>query len=898
MSEAPEVISVLHVDDEPGFAEMVSDFLEQEAKEIKVDTATSPSVGREKLTENDYSCIVSDYDMPGQNGIEFLETVREDHPCLPFILYTGKGSEEVASDAITAGATDYLQKESGTTQYNVLTNRIQNAVEQYRAQQRATNLDRIRNLVNEINQALVRAESRADVEAEICEIISDSDPYLFAWIGGVDPDTKRIEPRAAAGIEDRYLDTITVTADESPTGQGPGGTAIREGRIAISQNIDDDPEFEPWREEAIKRGYRAVAALPLKHEETLYGELVVYANRSYAFDDAERELLIELGDNIAHAFYSLETQSNLREQREFIDQALDTLNDTFYVVGTDGTLKRWNSELSEVTGYDDDEIADMQATDFFPSDEQATIAEAIDETLTTGGVTVESRFLTADGERIPYEFTGSRLTDIDGDLIGLIGIGRDITQRKERERRLETLLDNLPGMVYRCQNEQGWPMENVRGEVEELTGYLEEEIESKGAIFGDEIIHSDDREDVWNAVQNALETGTTFDLTYRIRTKQGDTKWVRERGQGVGSENGEVEALEGFITEITDEKENQQELEAANTVLRTIVENLPMGVLVEDANREVLMANDRLSAVLDLPVSADGLVGRDCRATAREVKDLFADPDEFLYKTEQRVEECDLVQNEEFELADGRIVKRDYIPYSLPDGNAILWLYRDVTARKQHENALHRQNERLEQFSSVVSHDLRNPLNVAQGRLELASEEHESDHLDDAANAVERSLSLIDDLLALAREGERVSEPESVDLGDIIRGCWQNVETNGAALTIEIHRTIRADESRLKQLFENLLRNAVEHSEGDVTVDVGELDAERGFYVADDGPGSPEDERERIFEAGYSTNEDGTGFGLKIVQEIADAHGWNINVTDSQFGGARFEVTSVEFTDC
>jgi PAS domain S-box-containing protein len=898
MSETPDVTSVLHVDDEPGFAEMVSDFLEREAAEIDVDTATSPSEGREKVSENDYSCIVSDYDMPGQNGIEFLETVREEHPQLPFILYTGKGTEEVASDAITAGATDYLQKESGTTQYNVLANRIQNAVEQYRAEQRVANLDRIRNLVNDVNQALVRAESQADVETEICEIISDSDPYLFAWIGSVDPDTKQIEPRAVAGIEDGYLDAITITANESPTGQGPGGTAIREDRITIAQNIDDDPEFEPWREEAIERGYRAVAAIPLKHKETLYGELIVYANRPHAFDDAEQALLVELGDDIAHAFYSLETRSNLREEQEFIDQSLDALNDVFYVGGMDGTLKRWNSEFAEVTGYTDDEIADMQAADFFPSDEQEKIAEAIDEALTAGAATVESCFLIADGERIPYEFTGSRLTDTDGNLIGLIGIGRDLTQRKERERQLETLIENLPGMVYRCRNRQGWPMEDVKGNVEELTGYPNEEIESRGAIFGEKVIHSDDRDDVWRAVQTPLKTGTAFDVTYRIRTKQGDTKWVRERGQGVGSENGRDEVLEGFVTEITDEKENKQELQAANTVLRTIVEALPMGVLVEDANREVLMTNDRLFEVFDLPVLSDGLVGRDCRAATREVKDQFVNPAEFIRKTEKQVKERELIKNEEFELADGRILERDCIPYSLPAGNAILWLYRDVTARKQHEKALQRQNGRLKEFNSVVSHDLRNPLNVAEGYLELAAEECDSDHIDDAANAVERSLSLIDDLLTLARQGERVSEVGTVKLDDVIRGCWQNVETHDATITIDIHRTISADERQLKQLFENLMRNAVEHSDGDVTVAVGELGAERGFFVADDGPGIADDDRERIFETGYSPNEDGIGFGLKIVQKVADAHGWSIDVTDGQSGGARFEVTGVEFTDC
>lgn len=196
--------------------------------------------------------------MSGETGIGFLRTIRERNPDLPFILFTGKGSEEIASDAISAGATDYLQKQIGSDQYTVLANQIENAVEQYRAKQRATDLDRIRALTSEINQALMRADSRSQAETRVCEIISDSDPYLLAWIGEVDEDTQEIRPRASAGVEDGYLDDITVTADETPTGRGPGGTAIRERRVAVSQNVSEDQEFKPWQAEAVARGYQAV----------------------------------------------------------------------------------------------------------------------------------------------------------------------------------------------------------------------------------------------------------------------------------------------------------------------------------------------------------------------------------------------------------------------------------------------------------------------------------------------------------------------------------------------------------------------------------------------------------------------------------------------------------------
>jgi DNA-binding NtrC family response regulator len=125
-----EEIRVLHVDDEPEFAELVASYLERSERRLSVETATSASEGFDRLADTRFDCVVSDYDMPGRSGIEFLEAVQDEHPDLPFILYTGKGSEDVASEAISAGVTDYLQKRPGPDQYTLLANRIRNAVEQ------------------------------------------------------------------------------------------------------------------------------------------------------------------------------------------------------------------------------------------------------------------------------------------------------------------------------------------------------------------------------------------------------------------------------------------------------------------------------------------------------------------------------------------------------------------------------------------------------------------------------------------------------------------------------------------------------------------------------------------------------------------------------------------------
>ena len=128
-----DTVKVLHVDDEPSVTELVADFLEREDDRIEVLSEANVGDALQRLEENHIDCIVSDYDMPGKTGIEFLEAVREHSPTLPFILFTGKGSEAVARDALRAGATDYLQKQSGTEQYDLLANRVRNAYESYRA---------------------------------------------------------------------------------------------------------------------------------------------------------------------------------------------------------------------------------------------------------------------------------------------------------------------------------------------------------------------------------------------------------------------------------------------------------------------------------------------------------------------------------------------------------------------------------------------------------------------------------------------------------------------------------------------------------------------------------------------------------------------------------------------
>ncbi|AGB14697.1 PAS domain S-box [Halovivax ruber XH-70] len=247
------------------------------------------------------------------------------------------------------------------------------------------------------------------------------------------------------------------------------------------------------------------------------------------------------------------------------------------------------------------------------------------------------------------------------------------------------------------------------------------------------------------------------------------------------------------------------------------------------------------------------------------------------------------------ETAEGlRDVRIDVVPLQLgehsPEGFAI---YTDITVQKRRERELREQNERLDRFASVLSHDLRNPLSVAAGYIEQARETDDLSLLEEAERGIDRSFDIVEDVLTLAREGGEVTETAPVDLPAVASDAWANVDTGAATLDLSTTATVEADRSRLRQLLENLVRNCVEHGtpDGDgqdLTITVA--DTPDGFAVVDDGCGfGDEVDLDRLFDSGYTTSHDGTGLGLSIVSEIAAGHGWSVSAEESEAGGARFD---------
>jgi signal transduction histidine kinase len=331
----------------------------------------------------------------------------------------------------------------------------------------------------------------------------------------------------------------------------------------------------------------------------------------------------------------------------------------------------------------------------------------------------------------------------------------------------------------------------------------------------------------------------------------------------------------------------------------TIFDNLNAGVLVVDAKETVVDVNAVATELLES--TPEDVLGQPASEALTEIPPLYDHYQSVAGTATGSQFELD-VRDETYQV--------ETTPLFGYHDQVVGWqfLLSDVTEQKHRQRELQRRNEQLDQFTSIVSHDLRSPLTVTKGHLGLVRDDLPDDNAETMERSLDRMESMIDDLLTMARAGQTVEEATPVSLAAVAGDALEHVRAPDTAFDFAVSDDVRvkADADRLLHVFENLFRNAQEHNERPVTIRVGTLEAtsdERrdghpaGFYVEDDGSGIPDDHRADIFEDGYTTGRDNTGLGLAIVRGVVTAHGWEVHVTEGTDSGARFEVTNVEFVD-
>ncbi len=1044
----PPSIRVLHVDDEPGFAEMAGEFIERTDGSISVETATSVSEGFDRLTQQEFDCIVSDHDMPGKNGIEFLTELRERYADLPFILFTGKGSEEIASDAISAGVTDYLQKEGGTDQYAVLANRIVNASEAYRAEQ---SLKR-RKAQDEAIAAFSR-DALNGVEIEklfenAVALVSDRLGCEYADILERTTGESVLNFVTGAGWDPTLIDSAVVTGGNT----SPAGFALSQSEPVIAERYEDDGRFETppiLGENGITSGVVAT----IGSTDDPWGVLEAHSTSSQTYSADDVRFVQNMANILGTAIERHATEQKLRESESRFREIAELSPDTIFRLDTDGKFQYVSPAIESLLGYTPDELLGTTFQEYVASSSIDTAIEGFSRVVS--GEVVRKLDITlrdAQDSAIEIELSANPV-QVDSEVELVQGFAREVTERKERERELETknqAMDAAPvGITITDPSREDNPIIYANDKFTEVTGYPRDEIlgrncrflqgpktdadavadlrdaidsetpvtaelvnyrkdgtkfwnrvsvapvhaadgtlrnyvgfqqditESKareqelaqvselldrteriadvggweidteteevywtenlfdllGVEYDEEpsleealdLYHDEDRSIIAQAVEDALDTGDPFDVEVRLRRPNGDVRWVRV--QGVPSTaNDEVVTLRGAFQDVTDRRSRERVLREMYEIISDRERSFEdqVAALLELGCTELDTKYGTLSEIRGDEYVFEVVAADDESISAGDVVPLSVTNCEITASTKQtRVladidrdapEQTDRAGFAEWGISCylGAPVFLDeevYGTFCFFDREAraeqftewevtlVDLMGRWVSSELQRREALdhlREQNERLDQFTSIVSHDLRNPVSVADGSIDLAIETGDRDHLSRARAAVDRMDTLIEDLLTLAREGTAVTETSSTNLAAVIEECWQTVDTRDATLVENVDGSILADESRVKQMFENVIRNAIDHGGEAVTITIGKTDT--GFFVEDDGPGIPAADRGDVFDAGFSTSEDGTGFGLSIVERIVDAHNWNICATESSSGGARFEITGVDFT--
>ncbi|WP_458204441.1 GAF domain-containing protein [Haladaptatus sp. NG-SE-30] len=838
-------IEVLYIDDDRDESTLVSTALERANDVLTVRTASGAADGLSHLANHDIDCIVSEYDLPETDGLALFADVANDDPALPFLIFTRNEDRNVAREVLAAGVTDYLRKQTIEKDYAVLADRIITAVEQPRSQ--------------------VGGQERKLQKTPVVEECDDATSHAHdgdrvAAIHGVARHVKDATDMAAVG-------TIVVDAAETVLGLNRSGVYLfNESRdvlepLALSQDVktlfdgtpvltDDDGLFR----EVYERQAPHIAAIDSTETPT---DPVQWARTAYLYPLGRHGVLITSADEYTEDERTLLESVGLLAATA--ESALERIEREQVLEG----LQRTGRRLMEVS----------------TKREVCVIAAETARTV------------------LNLPLMGLWLYDEEKDALA------PVAQTKESDE----LVDELP--TYSEGTSLSWKVfatgepqvyddlrdeSNVYNAATKIRSEIILPLGEKGVLnIGSTTPRTFDDIDVYFAEMLAANTTAALERVERVKARSRAQKALRESNQ-------KIERLHEVATRMVTCETKQAVCELTVDAAERI---LDFDICVVDLESNGILETRAISSNIPLENTAnmsidEGIAGKTYRTGMSQLTDDIREVEEANTSGEYRsgisvpignygvfqavAEEVGFFSSDDVELAELLV---------LHSSEALARIEREQTLHERTEE-LTRQRDQLENFTGIVSHDLRNPLNVATGYLDILKETGDDSYFEKVEHAHSRLENILEDVLTLAQQGRVVDDPKPVRCDTVAQQAWENVETAEATLDVNCDCTILADESRFQQLLENLFSNAVRHGGHDVTVRVGTIST--GLFIEDTGPGIPLADRDCVFDSDYTTADDGTGFGLAIVDQIVDAHDWEVTITSGGDDGARFEITNVE----
>jgi PAS domain S-box-containing protein len=787
-------------------------------------------------------------------------------------------------------------------------------------------LNRTLNARSKSSKAMMHAHNELQYLNEVCRIITEDCGHLMVWIGYArDDERKTVEPMAYYGFDKGYIEQMNITWDDNERGRGPTGTSIRTGKPYVCRDMITDPDFLPWREAAIQRGFKSSLVLPLIIEGKTLGSISIYSKRKDSFSGEEVRLLNDLANDLAYgisnirlAEFERKASETIRKSEEKYRLLFEEMTEGFalHEILLDDTGNPFdyrfltiNPAFEKLTGLKARDVVGRTMREVLPGNESVWLERYGRVALT--------------GENVQFENYSSelkryyRVNAFCPEKGFFAVIFENITSRVLAEKELSHTKNYLENLInYSNAPIIVWDVETkirlFNHAFEHLTGYSSAEVEGKllEMLFPESSLETN-QEKIQNALTSNLET-----IEIPILTKRGEVRIILWNSANIY--DNESKAIISTIAQgndITERIKAEQEVREAKHKLDLTLENASIGTWAWDITSDSFDMDERVGKMV-------GLNGIE-KYTYENFERCIFEEDITHFR---RAIRNSLQENIPFDTifrvrkAGGHFIylnaKARIEKNNLGESDKMAGVCIDITDMKKRTDQtlfklnedLLRSNKELEQFAYVASHDLQEPLRMISSFTQLLAKRYK-DQLDEEAHefinfAVDGALrmqTLINDLLEYSRVNTRGKNPVPVNMQEVMAQTIHNlgikIKEKKALITHDNLPVIKADGNQMTQLMQNLIDNAIKFSDTQPVIHVSgkEEQGQYVFKIEDNGIGIEPQYFDRIFQIfqrlHLRDSYGGTGIGLAICKRIVERHGGKIWVETRNGEGTTFTFT-------
>jgi PAS domain S-box-containing protein len=701
-------LNVLLIEENPGDARLIRELLVVAGDgRFRLQIADDLEAGLAQLTASDVDVVLLDLSLPDRQRLESLASTHNRFPALPIILLAGQDDEPLAARAVLEGAQDYLVKRQ--VDGHLLVRSIRNAIDRKQNEARILHLREVLRATRDVDRLIAHERDPQRLLADACTILVQTRGYCMVWIGLIAADLCRVIPSARAGKGTEYLDRITVTLDESATGQGPTATAIRTRQPAECHDILTEPSVASWREAAQAYGFRSSIAVPMAYGARVFGAVNVYAERPAAFEREEIDLLGELAVDLAHGLQGIEDEAELRRAEKTLRESGARFSTVFRASPTpiavarvsDRRFSDVNVAWQNMTKYTREEAigrTPFELNSWIKPSERDQLVR----TLRKHGTVQEHEFQMRQksGAIVPILLSAELINVADETCV--LAMAMDIT---ERERAEEALRENTERMshILEATSDGVWDWDIPSGKAvfsprySRMLGYEPDEFakhyNERGAI-----IHPDDIERVEQARADHFYRNKEFSIEFRMLEKSERWHWIHSRGIVIERDNlGNPVRMVGAHFDIQERKETEEALRENEERFRVTFENASEAIHIDNTDDAILEVNPRMCDLMGysreelLRMHVGELMAPEVRRSGLVIVEEFSQHGSAVF------EGLNLHKNGRcipVEISIGQIKRSS--------GDLYVSILRDITERKRVEERTRRQIEELQRWYGVT----------------------------------------------------------------------------------------------------------------------------------------------------------------------------------------------------